>query len=140
MQRFRDAPIVVCGATLLHVVVGLMLLTDAAAARSTGPAAIADLFGSTLAGILMLTASALALIVIFRRVESARWSLLLLLPQQALLYLAAWGGLQAILEGQYADGVTRPYTFILTDQLPMMLFALIHTIAVLEIPWQTEAR
>ena len=63
----------------------------------------------------------------------------LLLPQQALLYLAAWGGLQAILEGEYADGVTRPYSFILTDQLPMMLFALIHTIAILEIPWQTEA-
>ena len=60
---------------------------------------------------------------------------LTLVAVYALCDIAAWGGFQAIVNGQYADGVARPYEFILTDQLPIMLFALIHTLAVLELPW-----
>jgi hypothetical protein len=59
-----------------------------------------------------------------------------LFPQQALLAVAAWGGLQVALNGQYADGVTRPYALILTDQLPLMALAIAHTLALLEFPWQ----
>jgi hypothetical protein len=132
---FRDAPLIVWGATLLHIVIGTLLLLNPAAGRSTGPAEVVQFLGLTGAGIAMLTASVLAIGAIVLR-RAADWAIIgLLLPQQVLLYVAAWGGFQAILNGQYADGVARPYEFILTDQLPIMLFALIHTLAVLELPW-----
>ena len=54
-----------------------------------------------------------------------------LLPQQILMLLSAISCVQAILLQQYADGVVRPFAFLLTDQLPMVLFAVIHTITLL---------
>ena len=51
--------------------------------------------------------------------------------------VAAWGGLNAVIESQYADGVTRPAEFIFTDQLPVMLIAILHTVALIEMPWRS---
>ena len=133
---FRDAPLIVWGATILHVIIGSLLLLYPDAGKSTGPAAVVDLFTITPAGIIMLASSVLAVAAIVLRRGGNRLHLALVLPQQALLYIAAFGGLAAVLEGEYADGVTRPYEFILTDQLPIMLLALLHTLAVVEMPWR----
>jgi hypothetical protein len=130
---FRDAPLVVWGTTLLHAVIASMLLIDPAAAQSTAPAEVVQYLGRVPAATAMFAASALAVFVMLR--APGEWSLVLLMPQQILLYVAAWGGLQAVVDGQYADGVLRPYAFILTDQLPVMLLALLHTLAILEMPW-----
>src|SRR5688500_20064681 len=99
-----------------------MLLSDAAAGRSTGPAQIVSVLGTTGSAIALLIASAIAIAALMKNPQD--WTMAVaLLPQQLLLYAAAWGGLQAVVDGQYADGVERAYEFILTDQLPMMLLA-----------------
>jgi hypothetical protein len=94
--------------------------------------------GSTGAGGAMLTASVVALAAVLVHGAENWLRLTLLLPQQLLLYVAAWGGLQAVVNGHYADGVARPYEFILTDQLPLMLLAVVHTLSLIEFPWQGE--
>lgn len=54
----------------------------------------------------------------------------LMLPQQVLLLISTFAGLQAVFMGAYADGVVRPWPFILTDQLPIILAAPLYTVAV----------
>jgi hypothetical protein len=54
-------------------------------------------------------------------------SLFAMFPQQILLTLSAFGAIQAILRGSFADGVSRPGGFIFVDQLPAILIALVHT-------------
>lgn len=52
--------------------------------------------------------------------------LLLSLPQNAILALGAASGIASALVGHYPDGVIRPGLFILVDQMPMILVAVLH--------------
>lgn len=63
--------------------------------------------------------------------HSNRWAVLLLIPQQAILFMSAYGGVQSSWLGQFADGVMRPHTFIATDQIYSILLAIYHTAAII---------
>lgn len=53
-----------------------------------------------------------------------------LIPQQVLLVAATWGPLRAVWLGVYADGVRCcSSTHIFVDQLPMIMFTWVHTVA-----------
>ena len=54
-------------------------------------------------------------------------------PQQFLLLISAGGAVDAVIRGQYADGIERPWVFILADQLPSILVAFVHTLALLDL-------
>ena len=54
-----------------------------------------------------------------------------MLPQQALLVIAASGAAGAVLQGSYPDGAVRPWIFILADQVGLILLAPAYTLAVL---------
>lgn len=54
-------------------------------------------------------------------------TLICMLPQQLLLYIAAGGSFRAIWFGHFADGVERTHIFILSDQAPSILIAVFHT-------------
>jgi hypothetical protein len=58
-----------------------------------------------------------------------RFLVLALLPQQFLLLVSAFGGIRAAALGHYPDGTVRPWQFIMADQLPVILLALIYTTA-----------
>lgn len=53
------------------------------------------------------------------------------LPQQTLVSMTFVSSFEAVAAGQYADGVVRSFSFILSDQLPSMLIAVFHTVAVI---------
>lgn len=57
---------------------------------------------------------------------------LMLLPQQFLLLISALGAANAMYLSQFADGVIRPRQFLIADQLPSVLIALLHTCAIIE--------
>ena len=59
-------------------------------------------------------------------------SLYFIMPQQVLLYISAWSSLHAVLQGQYADGAARPPIFILADQLPTIVVAVWHSVAIID--------
>lgn len=54
-----------------------------------------------------------------------------LVPQTFVLWLAAYGALNAMFLGSFADGVIRPVSFLITDQAPAVLAAVFHTLAVI---------
>lgn len=57
--------------------------------------------------------------------------LCLMIPQQILLLVSGLGSLHAVVLGAYADGVVRPWYFILLDQMPVILAAPLYTTAVI---------
>ena len=119
---------VVYMAVALHLVWGVLFLVSGEALGSTPAAALLRLTGSPiLAGVLCLAGAAIA---IYGERRRDWWALL---PQQALLVLSAVGSLEAVIGGHYADGVPRPVVFILSDQLPMILGALFHTLVLVDL-------
>jgi|ERR1700731_289917 hypothetical protein len=114
---------IVLYAALLHLIQALILLGSRTADGSIGLhsllAVIPDWRGLAAA----LIASSSAAFVVLSRSCLAPWlTVILLTPQQALLFttgIAAW---LAVWHGSYADGVVRSSVFITADQLPRGMF------------------
>jgi hypothetical protein len=85
----------------------------------------------------LLAAAVPAQPVVWLPRRASRWPswllLLALTPQQLVLLISAVGGIHAAAAGHYADGTVRPWQFIVTDQLPVILLAIIYTVAVLRL-------
>jgi hypothetical protein len=64
-------------------------------------------------------------------IKSRLWSVLLMLPQQMILFLSAFGGIEAMYMASFPDGVVRTHAFLIADQMPVILAAVGHTIAIL---------
>ena len=89
-------------------------------------------FSTTGLGVSYLIISAMAVYGIISNTKHII-SLCLVLPQQAFLTYAAVGGIVAVIESSFADGVVRPRGFISADQIPISVFvAIFHTCALLE--------
>lgn len=82
--------------------------------------------------------AALAFMGLFAR---RRWlCALLLLPQQAALWVSVVGAANAMAMGAFADGVQRTHWFLIVDQVPIILIALGHTAALLLLAERADAR
>ena len=57
------------------------------------------------------------------------------LPQQFLLMYSAGSASLCVLRGMYADGVPRPWEFILADQLWVILSMLLHSASLVDWYW-----
>lgn len=53
-----------------------------------------------------------------------------LLPQQTVLLLSAIGALGAMISGTFADGIVRSSAFLVADQAPVVVAAVLHTISI----------
>jgi len=83
-------------------------------------------------GAALLLISAAALWSLRRETVPSMRSLLGVIPQQLILMASAFGALVCIAKSQFADGVIRPWTFILVDQSAIVLLAILHTAALVE--------
>ncbi len=127
----------IIGATsLLHLGWGVLLCINKEAGNSTPVNIFFMFFNRPTIVLLFFGVSILAFLFLRQRLGqtiNARHLSLLLLPQQCVLLCSAGSGLLAAILGHYADGVARPWTFILADQLPAILIAILYTTAVIEI-------
>lgn len=112
-------------AIALHLAWGGLLLYSPAPGGATPIHQTVVAFGRYPAAIVLFVVAALALASIVFNLSS--W---FLLPQASILIAASAGGLYAVSVSHYADGVMRPWPFILADQLPTILLAVFHTVAV----------
>lgn len=124
-------------AIALHWVWGVVLLSSTAPLNITAISTIVQLgvVSSNIAGLFYLLIASIAMIGLF---GPRRTSLIFLLPQTAVLWMAAYGALTAMITGTFADGVVRPVAFLVTDQAPAVLAALFHTLAVLNHHFRDE--
>lgn len=125
--------IVLC-ASLLHVTWAILLLVSPLAGGSTPVHIVVVVCGGPVRTALVLTVVAvLALVFPFsKHIVSNRSLAGMLIPQQAVLLMSAGAGIRAAWMQHYADGVVRSWTFILSDQFPVILIALVYTVAVIE--------
>ncbi len=141
-QRWRDARLsqinlgkyVVAYASLLHFIWAFLLLLDDRAQGSTPVSIISKVCGGPVRSAVVLAVfGTMAIVFPFlkHRVSNAQLAVLLI-PQQMLLILSAGAGLTAVVRSSYADGVVRAASFILADQLPSILLAILYTAVVVE--------
>ena len=124
-------PLIVLYAVVLHYVWAACLIVDPRAGEATSLAWLTQVFRPELAISLLLIVATLALIYVFLFSARYPWAVLLVLPQQAVLFISAWTALTAMIEGHFADGVARPTAFIVADQAPAIIAAVLHTAAII---------
>jgi hypothetical protein len=61
----------------------------------------------------------------------SRSRIILMVPQQLFLTVAAFTVVGAMLAGHFGDGVPRPASFIVADQAHIVYLAVIHTVAII---------
>jgi hypothetical protein len=124
-------------ATLLHLFWAVLVAIDIHAGNATSLSILFALCDNSRAAViaLLFSVALAALLFLDRRVRvkvGNPWMTLLLLPQQLILWLSAGAGIYAVSIQRYADGIVRSWAHISADQVPMVLTALLYTVAVLE--------
>jgi len=118
-------------AAFLHYLEGSSLLLSNDADGSLGVAALLSFFHNRfLAASAMFGASAAAIWALIDERCSPTARLLALAPQQILLIITSVTALSAVGAHEYADLVPRPAIFILCDQYPRIMAAVIHSLSI----------
>lgn len=121
--------LIVSGVSLLHLMQGALLIYAGGAADGVSSMAslIAVLGPPVSVGIILIAASLFAISGVLVPSVSTTLRLAAVLPQQIILMIVAFGSIRYSVESRFADGVLRPWTFILDDQLPPIVLMLMHT-------------
>jgi hypothetical protein len=123
------AALVIWSAAVLHSIEAGIIIWTPNADSSIGMASyLATASDRRVLSVLMLAASASAVVGAFKRNLTAIFALL---PQQTMLCITAVGALYFAVAGHYADGYVPNGggVFILADQLPRVLLCLLHSVA-----------
>jgi len=116
--------------TALHLCWATLILVSPATEATTPLQALVNLFGEgRILSAMFLVGAAFATVGAYY--PSTLVGVMCMLPQQALLVIAASGAAEAVVRGSYPDGVIRPWIFILADQVSLILLAPAYTLAVL---------
>lgn len=118
-------------AIVVHGSWGVIVLLDPEALNCT-PIKMSPLhYSPWLAGPVYLGATGLALWHVVKD-DMDLVGLFKVLPQQMLLMTSAAGAIWCVAVGHYADGVPRPWGFILADQLWNIVGMVAHSLALLD--------
>jgi hypothetical protein len=125
---------IILAASCLHSMWGTLVIISDRALQSTPLATIYQICGQnrTLVIELLWFVSIAALGFLNARLRQnvhVTWLSILLIPQQTVLWFSAGGGILAVMRGHYADGTVKSSIHILTDQLPVIMIAILYTIA-----------
>jgi hypothetical protein len=139
MLIYKDHPIslMILYAIALHIIWGPLLLYDPTVAKVTGLAAIRLLLPYPWASIGLISAALLSFwgLFVFNRFIAA----VMLIPQQFFLMTAAFGAIFAIYEHRFPGVIGQEFTrpFMFASQLPSILAAIGHTVALLIVASRT---
>jgi 4-amino-4-deoxy-L-arabinose transferase-like glycosyltransferase len=116
----------------LHLMWALLLNIDGSAANVTSIASTRYLLPKPLTSIAMIVVAFAALYgAIWEANRNRAWKWMI--PQQILLMVGAMGAVEAVWDGQFADGVVRSRSFIAADQWDMVWATILHTLAMASI-------
>lgn len=118
-------------ASLLHFIWACLLLLSSAPMMST-PVSGLSAIASTRLGMATILATVSIMAIAGAEAKKSLKSLLLLIPQQTVLFMTGLAGITAALRGHYADLTPRPGLFILADQMPAILMGFIYTLGILD--------
>jgi len=117
-----------------NMIWSILLLIDANTMEATPLHTLADVLGGNRYTVMacLMSSSVAAFTAMYVDGQPDARTLVLLVPQQFFMLIAAGGSVRAMVTATYADGVTRPMTFIIADQMPWVLGAIFYTGAITE--------
>lgn len=123
----------VCFASLMHILWGVLLILNAGVVHITASATLYQAIGDghMVNAVIYIVAGSLPLILVIR----PKWNLTGLVacgPQLVLLALSGTAALAAVTSGQYADGTVRSWVFILMDQGIYMILPVLYAFETLD--------
>lgn len=121
--RIFDIPLIVLCATALHLSWAVSYWLDPDSINATP---FSSLRWMSKPEVLVALVAAGFLAVSFRFIRNRKLKVLVMLPQQALLFLSSGAAIDAIIAGHYTDGVPRSHGHLFTDQVLVCLVALSH--------------
>jgi hypothetical protein len=124
-------PLIIVYAILIHLTWAVTLLFDPAAGYATAVHTLLNFVSDTSATIVYFVVAGVAIIGLLYRGFSK--PALCMLPQQLIMMISAGGAIWAMWLGQFADGIQRPHAFLIADQSPAVIAAVLHTYAILRI-------
>lgn len=132
----RNGAFTIITVSTMHIVQAVIVLFNAQAARATPLMSLVQLMhkiyppdGTHLLALVMCLSAVMAFLGAVLSMDGMRLSLFL--PQNFILGVMAFGGLQATLDHQYLDGTVIPWAHIFVDQLGMTVLFVIHSGAIL---------
>lgn len=121
-------------AIALHVMWGIVLLIQGTPSLITNLDELSHMVNGNVRaiGFVLIGVATLSIYAMVDYSHNGRRArgLLLLLPQQFVLTLSMFSSMHAVYSGHFADGIPSLPTFILLDQMPSILAAVIHTFAI----------
>jgi hypothetical protein len=129
-----NANTIVAAIAVMIEIQGALLLASAEPIGSITISAIMGICGNrVIAGWLMVLSFPFAVIGLSWQ-QLPRWgSGICLLPQLGISLVYGYGAVIAIIQARYADGVQRPPSFILVDQLALLVLMALHSASVAEV-------
>lgn len=117
-------------ATIVHLTWGFSLLLSPELLETTGVSLMIKLCGGQhLAGLVFILGGLLATVSVADYTGNPLSNMLMMIPQQMFLFVAAISATFCIIDGQFADGVARSSVFLLIDQMWLIVICLVHSIA-----------
>src|SRR5882724_8360963 len=122
--------IIIWGALVVHVIQAISMIYSPLADGAIDIASILQWIPLNYAPAMMISTSGLAYIGLIDNDSAWYFRLLLLLPQQGRITIAAFGAISASLHGAYFDGTVKAGIHIFNDQLWLIMYFAIHAISV----------
>lgn len=123
-------PISICIACAMHLIWAAGLLMEPQAINATGVYTILVIAQSpTIAAAIFFSVAVMASVGLL--FENPLIRTLLIIWQQLILWFSMIGAVHAMYLGTYADGVERVSWFLIVDQIPVVLIAYGHMLALL---------
>jgi hypothetical protein len=117
---------------VMHMIQGLIMFFSDESIGATPLSELLYIFNSRfIVSELLILGVPLTLFAVFWPHLSRFYRFLLMLPQQTFVTVSAFGAIQAMLLGSYADGTIRSSWFIVGDQIPIVMLAVAHSVAVI---------
>ena len=129
--------IIIYAALALHIITAFCILI-APEPIQIARLGIFNLFFPGFLGAVLLFLSAGLAIIGLRNFQSSKFTLFLFFPQLFFLALSTFSALVYIFQGHYADGVIRPWYFIMLDQLPPILLFILYGITIFNLDRERE--
>lgn len=118
--------------TFFHIFEAVVLLVTRAADTSIGIDALLDTFGYPwVASMVLIFAAFCAIIGQWETYLKPFLRLVLLTPQQAILWITAGGVVVAVLRETDPDGVMHPWSYLMCNYGPRVILPFIYTVAIL---------
>jgi len=128
-MKFSNSFVVIY-ATILQLITGGFIIFSPEPLRVARLGVFYDLFMPYyVGGLLMIVAAFLSIIGL---VVKNRFSIFFFIPQYYFLLFMSASALYQVTQGQYADGVTRPWQFILIDQLPDLTITALYIFSIID--------